>query len=249
MLFTLSVNCITPRSPAHHLWCSFVKPQWSASIRRGAPQFQAADAVPLLQPVCASTLRALSVAVAISASARASARSHAYVESREEYPSTPRGVLACTGAHQRPSNDVASPKGARQVKRWGFSGYAFTICASTAFLAGCGGSQPFGAPSAIPQSRSIAARTERGESWIIPGSSIGALIDGVGGCRCTCVVSYPAGKLVGSLTTSGSVISRESLTKCFKPAWMIAATFTNCLHPGCRCRLRLRFRRANLRSA
>jgi hypothetical protein len=40
------------------------------------------------------------------------------------------------------------------VRSWGASRYAFTICAATALLAGCGGSQaPIGALGAMPQNR------------------------------------------------------------------------------------------------
>jgi hypothetical protein len=46
--------------------------------------------------------------------------------------------------------------------------FALTISAAGLF-AGCGGSQsPIGAPGAMPQSRAIATRAARGESWMLP---------------------------------------------------------------------------------
>jgi hypothetical protein len=77
--------------------------------------------------------------------------------------------------------------------------YALLICGVTA-LTGCGGSQPpIGAPGAMPQTSAIATHTKRGKSWILHNASGGDLIYAVEGCGGTCVFSYPAGKLVGTL--------------------------------------------------
>ena len=68
--------------------------------------------------------------------------------------STPRRVVDSAPPERSAaaSNVVASPKGARQVCSWGFNRYAFSICAASALLAGCGGSQPpIGASAASTQ--------------------------------------------------------------------------------------------------
>jgi hypothetical protein len=47
--------------------------------------------------------------------------------------------------------------------------YALTIGACAALLAGCGASQPpIAGPGAMPQSRGIAMRADRGKSWMLP---------------------------------------------------------------------------------
>ena len=81
---------------------------------------------------------------------------------------------------------------------------ALSFCAA-ALIAGCGGSQPpTGALDAIPQSRTIAAHTNRGGSWMLPqAKNKGALLYVTGGCGGTCVLSYPRGKLVGQLNVGG----------------------------------------------
>jgi hypothetical protein len=56
------------------------------------------------------------------------------------------------------------------MKSLDFGRYALSVGAAAAWLAGCGESQPIGAPGAIPQSRAIATRPERGGSWMLPGS-------------------------------------------------------------------------------
>jgi hypothetical protein len=77
--------------------------------------------------------------------------------------------------------------------------YTLGIIAAFAF-AGCGGSlvAPTGG---APQSLATATH---GKSWILPEAKSEDLIYAVGGCDGTCVFSYPAGKLVGALTTSGT---------------------------------------------
>ena len=81
---------------------------------------------------------------------------------------------------------------------------ALSFCAA-ALIAGCGGSQPpTGALDAIPRSRTIAAHTNRGGSWMLPKAKHkGALLYVTGGCGGTCVLSYPRGKLVGQLNVGG----------------------------------------------
>jgi hypothetical protein len=79
--------------------------------------------------------------------------------------------------------------------------FALSICAAAALLAGCGGSQPpIGWQNALPQSPATAAHAEHGGSWMLPGAKKGDLLYITGGCGGTCVLSYPVGKLVGSLS-------------------------------------------------
>lgn len=85
----------------------------------------------------------------------------------------------------------------------GTSRYALNTCVAAAILAGCGGSQPIGAPGAMPQSSQIAAHATRGGSWMLPEAKSSDLLYATGGCGGTCVVSYPDLKLVGSIPTSG----------------------------------------------
>jgi hypothetical protein len=93
-----------------------------------------------------------------------------------------------------------------KMKNLDFSRYALSACAAVAMLAGCGGSQPpTGAPGAMPQSSAIATRAERGKSWMLPSASNGDLIYATGGCGGVCLVSYPAGKLVDSISVDGGV--------------------------------------------
>jgi len=78
--------------------------------------------------------------------------------------------------------------------------YTLISCAAAAMLAGCGGSQPpIGAPGAAPQSRAVAMHAARGKSWMLPEAKSEDLIYATFGCGGTCVLSYPAGKLVGAL--------------------------------------------------
>jgi hypothetical protein len=81
-----------------------------------------------------------------------------------------------------------------------FSRCALSSCVAAALLAGCGGSQPpIGAPDAMAQSRTITPHGDRSGSWMQPWAKSGDLIYATGGCGGTCVVSYPAGEIVGSL--------------------------------------------------
>ena len=76
--------------------------------------------------------------------------------------------------------------------------YALSSCVAAAMLAACGGSQPpIGAPGAMPQSRAIVTHASRGGSWMLPEAKTGDLLYLPGGCSGTCIVSYPAGQVVG----------------------------------------------------
>lgn len=65
-----------------------------------------------------------------------------------------------------------------------------------AFLAGCDGAPVVGSGS-LPMSATAATQAH-------PKAKSGDLIYGVGGCGGTCVISYPGGKLVGSLSGGGT---------------------------------------------
>jgi hypothetical protein len=80
----------------------------------------------------------------------------------------------------------------------------FALCMSLAstMLAGCGGSQlPIAAPGAMPQSRTIAAHTDRSGSWMLPeakGEDLLYVSDA--GSKVVDIYSYPKGVKVGQLT-------------------------------------------------
>ncbi len=63
-------------------------------------------------------------------------------------------------------------------------------------LGACGGSQPpIGAPGAMPKNATATASVQRAAS--------GDLVYAVGGCGGVCVLSYPSGQVVSSITLSG----------------------------------------------
>ena len=80
--------------------------------------------------------------------------------------------------------------------------YALASCVAAALLAGCGGSQPpIGAPGVAPQTSAIAAHAGRGTSWMLPEAKREDLLyvsDDL--ANDVYVLSYPQGKLVGTLT-------------------------------------------------
>ncbi len=89
------------------------------------------------------------------------------------------------------------------MRSLGLGRYALSSCVAAALLAGCGGSQPpIGAPSAMPQSRAIAQRAGRGGSWMLPEAKGEDLLYAGNKISRVNVFSYPAGKLVGTLSES-----------------------------------------------
>jgi hypothetical protein len=93
-----------------------------------------------------------------------------------------------------------------------FSRCVVGISATAALLADCGGSQPqIGAPSAMPQSQTTAAR---GGSWL-PEATGEDLIYAVGGCGGTCVLSASGGDVVGSLNESGDAACSDDAGNVF----------------------------------
>jgi hypothetical protein len=103
------------------------------------------------------------------------------------------------------------------MRSFDFGRYALCICVTAAMLAGCGVlplslskgqddmQPPIGVPGAMAQTSALAARADRGTSWVLPEATSEDLIYATGGCAGTCVLSYPAGKLVGSLETGGDL--------------------------------------------
>jgi hypothetical protein len=88
----------------------------------------------------------------------------------------------------------------------GFGRYALSSCVAVALLAGCGGSQPpIAASGTRPQTSAIAAHAGRGTSWTKRGASSSTLMYATGGCGGACVLSYPQGQIVGSITIDGGV--------------------------------------------
>jgi len=81
--------------------------------------------------------------------------------------------------------------------------FVFAAAVTTTILAGCGGSQPpIGALGALSQTSALASHAGRGKSWMLPGTSSGDLIYATGGCGGACVLSYPEGRLVESVSIS-----------------------------------------------
>jgi hypothetical protein len=103
------------------------------------------------------------------------------------------------------------------MRSFDFGRYTLCICVALAMLAGCGvlplsvskgqdDMQPLmGVPGAMAQTYRLAAHADRGTSWMLPEAKSEDLIYATGGCAGTCVLSYPAGKLVGSLETGGDL--------------------------------------------
>lgn len=81
---------------------------------------------------------------------------------------------------------------------------ALYASAAVALLAGCDGSRPpIGAPGAMPQSQTIAQRSTRGKSWMLPESKEQSLLYVSEYSSDVLMYSYPKGKLVGTLTGFG----------------------------------------------
>lgn len=88
------------------------------------------------------------------------------------------------------------------------------LCATLAFLAGCGGSQPpVGATGAMSQSLAIAQRAARGKSWMLPEVKGKTLLYAARSNESVIVFEYPKGKPVGKLDgllTVGGLCSDSS---------------------------------------
>jgi len=104
------------------------------------------------------------------------------------------------------------------MKSFSLGTYVLSGGVAVALLAGCGGSQPpIGAPGAMPQTSTIAMHSERGKPWMLPEAKNEDLLYATGGCGGTCVLSYPQGKVVGALDTSGSSVCADTSGNVFIP--------------------------------
>ncbi len=83
-----------------------------------------------------------------------------------------------------------------------FGRCALFSCVAASILTACGGSQPaIRAPGAMPQTSTIAARAERGKSWMLPEAKGDDLLYASESIRNKVfILTYPRGKLVGTLT-------------------------------------------------
>jgi hypothetical protein len=106
------------------------------------------------------------------------------------------------------------------MKSLGLTRGALTIGACGALLAGCGASPPpIAGPGAIPQSRGIATRADRGKSWMLPEAKSENLLYVSSYYKYVNVYSYPKGKLVGTLTGFG--ILAEDCSDKLGNVWII----------------------------
>jgi hypothetical protein len=80
----------------------------------------------------------------------------------------------------------------------GFGRSLFGVAVAAILMAGCGGTQTAGVSQAATQA-SMKLGHAPGKSWMLPAARGADLMYVVGGCNGTCVVSYPKGKLVGTL--------------------------------------------------
>jgi hypothetical protein len=89
--------------------------------------------------------------------------------------------------------------------------YTLGVIAALA-VAGCGSQvAPTGGAS------QSSAPATHGKSWMLPEAKGEDLIYATGGCGGTCVLSYPQGKVVGALDTSGSSVCADSSGNIFIP--------------------------------
>jgi hypothetical protein len=85
------------------------------------------------------------------------------------------------------------------------------------FFAGCNGSQPpIGAPGTVPLGRAIATQADRSGPWMLPTAKSKDLLY-VGTGSNVYVLSYPKGKLVGSLGISGNDMCSDKNGNVFIP--------------------------------
>lgn len=97
------------------------------------------------------------------------------------------------------------------MKSLGLGRYALAVGVAAAMLAGCGGSQPpIDASGARPQGQKIATHAAHGTAWMLREATSEDLIHAARGCNGSCVISYPALKLVGSIPTSGGAICSDA---------------------------------------
>jgi hypothetical protein len=73
-----------------------------------------------------------------------------------------------SGAWRRTLHAGPSAQASGDGKMSTFWSLPLSLSVAAVLLAGCGESQPLGAPGAMPQSRAIATHAERGKSWMLP---------------------------------------------------------------------------------
>jgi hypothetical protein len=96
-------------------------------------------------------------------------------------------------------------------------GYALSVCAASMLLGSCGASQPpLAIPGAATPSYTAATHADRGASWISPEAKGGALLYVATGGN-VFVLSYPKGKLVGSLNVAGNNLCSDQSGNVFIP--------------------------------
>lgn len=84
--------------------------------------------------------------------------------------------------------------------------FALGICVAAAMVAGCSASQgSIGASGAMPETQASSTHGDYSKLRMLPATSGGALIYAAGGCNGACVLSYPQGQLVSSITIAGGV--------------------------------------------
>lgn len=111
--------------------------------------------------------------------------------------------------------------------------YVAGLTTAMLILSGCGGSQgqTFGVSPVVTQSGTV---VHQDNSWMLREATSEDLVYAVGGCNDgsqvrTCVLSYPKGKLVGSLDTAGAAVCSDGQGNVFIP---FKSTVTEYAHGG-----------------
>jgi hypothetical protein len=93
--------------------------------------------------------------------------------------------------------------------------YAVGLGAAMSLLNGCG-VQPNAAPAGMPQSRAVATHAQGGRSWMLPEVKNHTLLYVATGDN-VYVLSYPDGKLIGSLNVTGNNLCSDTHGNVFIP--------------------------------
>jgi hypothetical protein len=100
--------------------------------------------------------------------------------------------------------------------RFSICRYMASLMAAMLLVSGCGGS--LGRSSGSETLSSVAKQSQvigHAKSWMLHEATSEDLIYATGGCQYTCVLSYPKGKLVGTLEDSGSGICADDAGNVF----------------------------------
>lgn len=105
------------------------------------------------------------------------------------------------------------------------------LLAASVFLSGCSnGTQIQSAGlTVLPLTKELNSTSGHGRSWMLREATTENLLYAVGGCNHTCVFSYPAGKLVGTLSNAGAAICADKNGNVFIP---LDGTITEYAHGG-----------------